>query len=175
MEKISFIFNSDRCFGCLACIVACQQEHQLAPEQKFIDIRTVGPIAVNGKMSMRFVPHICVHCHAPLCTKACPVEAILKRDDGAVLVDSEKCTGCMECTWACPYQAIGFDDESRKAVKCDLCVGRVAKGLLPSCVHHCPARAIQFELAEKPLKPEQGKLTVCKGLVSVVATPFATG
>lgn len=175
MKRFSFIFDSDRCFGCLACVVACQQEHQLSPHQKFIDIKTVGPTRVNGKMTMRFIPYICVHCHSPLCIKACPLMAIRKRDDGAVLIDSERCIGCRDCTWACPYQAILFNDEDQIALKCDLCFQRVEKGLLPSCAHHCPAHAIHFDFDAKPHKPGPGRLAISKGVVTITASSHAIG
>ena len=41
----------------------------------------------------------------PLHASACPVEgAIYKREDGLVIIDPEKCTGCKNCVDACPYE-----------------------------------------------------------------------
>ena len=56
-----------------------------------------------------------------------------------LLIDYEWCTGCHTC-------------------ECDLCAERVGKGKVPTCVHHCQAKCIEYgpvdelaaKLAEKP-------------------------
>jgi len=173
MQKYVFTFDTERCFGCYGCVVACQQEHRLPAEQKFIKIQTIGPVRVNAKMTMRFIPQVCMHCRAPMCIKVCPVKAIRKRDDGIVLIDAETCIGCRDCTWACPYQAISFDEESGKAMKCDLCIDRLAQGLLPSCVHNCPGKAIALKAGAGAEKSEKGTLSVRDGQVRITARSHA--
>ena len=173
MQKYVFTFDTERCFGCYGCVVACQQEHKLPAVQKFIKIETIGPVRVSGKMAMRFIPHVCMHCRAPMCIKVCPVKAIHKREDGIVLIDAEKCVGCRDCTWACPYQAISFDGETAKAMKCDLCIDRLAQGSLPSCVHNCPGKAITLKVGVGAGKLEKGKLSVSDGQVRITALSHA--
>ena len=52
----------------------------------------------------------------------CPVEgAIYKRDDGLVIIDPDKCTGCKTCVDACPYDAIYFNEDLNLAQKCTGC------------------------------------------------------
>jgi len=173
MQKYVFAFDTERCFGCYGCVVACQQEHQLAPNQKFIKIQNIVPVRVNGKMTMRFIPHVCMHCRAPMCIKVCPVKAIRKTEDGIVLIDADKCIGCRDCTWACPYQAVSFDEQTSKAMKCDLCFERIEQGMLPSCVHNCPGKAIILKSGIGSEKPEKGNLCVSNGLVYVTARSHA--
>ena len=173
IQKYVFAFDTERCFGCYGCVVACQQEHKLPADRIFLKIETIGPVRVNGKMTMRFIPHVCMHCRAPMCIKVCPVKAIRKREDGIVLIDAEKCIGCRDCMWACPYHAISFDEETEKAMKCDLCIERLAQGLLPSCEHHCPGKAITLKAGAGAGKPKKGKLFVSDGLVRVTAPSHA--
>ena len=41
----------------------------------------------------------CYHCVEPACLTACPVDAIVKRqEDGIVIVDEEKCLGFDSCS-----------------------------------------------------------------------------
>ena len=78
---------------------------------------------------------------------ACPVEAIRKEPKyGAVLVDSEKCTGCRNCYEECPYGAPVFEGDNldANARKCDMCIDRLESGELPICVLSCTARALDF-------------------------------
>lgn len=173
MRKYVLTFDTERCFGCYGCVVACQQEHKLTEDKAFLEIQTIGPVRVDGRMAMRFIPHVCMHCRAPMCIKVCPVKAISKKEEGIVLIDAAKCIGCWDCTWACPYHAIAFDEETGKAMKCDLCIDRLGQGLLPSCVHNCPSKAITLKVGTGPGKLEKGRLSMSDGLVRVVALSHA--
>lgn len=167
VNRYALVFDVDRCFGCHGCEVACQQEHDLSAEQTWIRIQQVGPKQVGGKMQMRFIPRLCMHCHAPLCMKACPVGAIGRADSGFIWIDSQKCNGCLDCTWACPHGAMQFDAIRNLAHKCNLCPERIAVGLLPSCAHHCPAKAITL-VKPGDSSPEEGRKVISSGLVKIV-------
>jgi anaerobic dimethyl sulfoxide reductase subunit B (iron-sulfur subunit) len=87
----------------------------------------------------------CAHCEQPACAAACPEDAILKREnDGVVIIDAGKCTGCHVCESACEYGAIQFRSDDAVAEKCDFCVERIGKGEAPVCVAACPMRALDF-------------------------------
>ena len=88
-----------------------------------------------------------------------------------LLIDYEYCTGCHSCEMACqmehglpigqfgikiaqigPWQIEG--DKWQYAFipvpteQCNLCANRVAKGKLPSCVHHCQAKVMTYGKVE---------------------------
>ena len=97
-----------------------------------------------------YLPMICMHCEDPACMKACPVNAIYKWKDGAVLVDLEKCEGAGECIDACPYKRIFYNKNMNKAEKCNLCFPRTEKGEPPACVITCPGKARFFGKIDDP-------------------------
>ncbi len=49
--------------------------------------------------------HAVVYTPVP-CEEACPVKAIVKKEDGTEHIDKEKCIYCGKCMQACPYGAI---------------------------------------------------------------------
>ena len=105
-------------------------------------------------------PTTCMHCDEPPCVKVCPVDATFKRQDGIVLIDSDRCVGCRFCMAACPYSTRVFnwgdpglpDDMAKQDYnaetstpqkkgtvgKCDFCPDMTRMGMLPHCVSACP-------------------------------------
>ena len=167
-DKYTLHFDVDRCFGCHGCEVACQQEHDLPKDQKWIKITQVGPKQIGDKMQMRFIPRMCMHCHAPLCLKVCPTGAIEKDTNGVVFINETKCVGCLDCTWACPFGIIQFDADKNLARKCDLCNQRIQEGLLPSCAQHCPAKAISLKKARESQSFKKNRKVLSSGLVKII-------
>ena len=100
---------------------------------------------IDGKLDFVFRISVCRHCDDPPCVDACPEEAIDKREDGIVVMEYEKCSGCEACIEACPYDAIAFDEDQGVAQKCNLCRHRVDQGLVPVCADKvCLAHCIYF-------------------------------
>jgi formate dehydrogenase iron-sulfur subunit len=89
---------------------------------------------------------LCMHCAAPACVSACPVHALSKRDDGAVVYDRDLCIGCRYCFVACPFQVPTYTWERTAPVvhKCFLCAHRLDEGQVPGCAASCPTGATVF-------------------------------
>ena len=169
MSQKNLLIDLEYCHGCRACEVACKQEFNIPVGIKWINVVTVGPRMVGGKLRMDFVPMRCLHCAKAPCIDACPEKAITKRSDGIVLIDAELCTGCMACFEACPFGVIQLNPQKQVAEMCNLCVHRVDAGFQPACVLACPAKCMYFgnvndlmkiiqdkeakRMAEKPLLP----------------------
>lgn len=79
----------------------------------------------------------------------CPVEAIVKRDDGIVYIDQEICIGCMACNGSCPWTIPQLNPETKKSVKCDYCMERVYEGLKTACVTKCTTQALKFVILQE--------------------------
>ena len=148
-RRYGLVIDLERCIGCDTCTIACKLENGLE-KGSWIRVETIGgphrdtPEGKHPQLSMHFLPVLCMHCDQPPCLDACPLEAILKREDGIVLVDEEKCDGCQACLPACPYGALTYDEEANTVRKCTLCVHRLAEGLDPFCLTCCETEAIYF-------------------------------
>ncbi len=152
------------CWGCRTCEVACKQENRTPEGLRLISVTEDGPRLSEGKLDFSYRVTLCRHCDDPPCVEACPVEAITRREDGLVILETAACTGCTLCLEACPYQAIAFDEREGKAFKCNLCVQRLDRGLIPACADnvcegHCiyfgPADRLEKMMAEKTLLRER--------------------
>ena len=146
-----------KCRNARECMMACQNHHQLRPEQHHINVLQMQD---DDHTAPYYMPKPCQHCDNPPCTKVCPVNATFKREDGIVLIDNERCIGCRFCIAACPYSARVFnwleprDAEKYVGVtynieanvpqkkgtisKCLFSADRLRDGKLPSCVSACP-------------------------------------
>jgi carbon-monoxide dehydrogenase iron sulfur subunit len=90
---------------------------------------------------------------------ACLPGAIYREsENGAVLIDPDRCINCASCAMACPFGVIRYHvdvlgpHEKGVAVKCDNCVERQAQGLVPACVEVCKCHALTFEEQDESLK-----------------------
>ena len=152
-----FVIDVELCVGCYACQFVCKDEHvgndwsPIAKPQpdtgQFwmrLDEHIRGTVP---KVEMHYVPNPCMHCDDAPCIPPCPVEgAIYKREDGLVIIDTDKCTGCRKCVDLCPYDAIYFNDDLNLAQKCTGCAHLLDGGewKIPRCADACPTEAIKF-------------------------------
>ena len=155
MSKV-LIINYDICNGCYNCQVACKDEHvandwsPIAKPQPdtgqfwnkvYDNVRGQVP-----KVKITYEHSICQHCDEAPCIEACNVRAIYKREDGAVIIDPDKCRGNKMCLAACPYEnVIYFNDALNIAQKCTFCAHLLDNGWTePRCVDACPTGALHL-------------------------------
>lgn len=150
----TILVDPSRCLQCSNCWVACKDEHcdndwspitaPQGPDQWWVKVYE-KEAASGAHMKLHRVPVMCQHCENPSCMAVCAQGAITKRDDGIVLIDPEKCTGCNDCVAACPYHAVFANIERGIAQKCTMCAHLLDAGWeQPRCVTACPNDALQF-------------------------------
>jgi formate dehydrogenase iron-sulfur subunit len=176
------------CIGCRKCEQACNQVNKLPePNERFDDLRILhktrqpdishftvvnshytGRKDSRNQLSPTYVKVQCMHCLEPACVSVCPVGAMIKKDNGAVVYDESRCIGCRYCMVACPFQIPAY--EYHKALdprvrKCSFCYERINKDKgKPGCAAICPVEAITFgerswllDFARKKIKGDPGR------------------
>ncbi len=157
MGKKVFVIDIAKCNGCHNCQIVCKDEHVVndwtpiakpQPDigQFWIELteRVRGTVP---KVKVAYRPHLCMHCDKAPCIESCPVQgALYKREDGLVIVDPVKCTGCRLCIDACPYEGVlWFNEDLNIAQKCTGCAHLLDNGWTePRCADACPTLAIRF-------------------------------
>ena len=169
MSQYGFSFDISRCSGCMACVVACQDQNALAADE-VVAFRHVTAYEQGEYPSAR-ISHFslsCQHCGDAPCVMVCPTRAISRSPgDGAILVDRDLCVGCHSCELACTFGAPKFPEDGKMA-KCDLCHLRREHGMEPACVLVCPTQALNVgpieELSRE--KAEKASVIILKSLIS---------
>lgn len=150
MTKNVMIFDKERCIGCNACVVSCQQNYGMPAENKLNWVK-VSEEGDFPNIKIEFEPYLCGHCDDPICIDVCPVsDATFKTQEGYVLVDPEECIGCRRCVDACPFGARSMSEEGNVAVKCSFCADLVENSGHPVCASTCPTKARIFGDKEDP-------------------------
>ena len=163
-RKFVMVVDLARCKNAKKCISACNKSHFITGENAWIKVYKMQE---SGKTAPYWQPTLCMHCDKPPCVKVCPVDATFKREDGLVLIDSDRCIGCRFCMAACPYGTRVFNWEEPNqgetteinlhlehmeyspdyaglpskigtVDKCDFCPHMIDKKELPHCVTACP-------------------------------------
>jgi len=153
MARWGMLINLNKCIGCYACMLACKQEHFLPPDIFWCRV-LIGEVGRYPAVLKLIYPVLCNHCEEAACVDVCPTGASIRREDGTVTIDYDKCVGCRYCIMACPYQQRSFFSNDRKehfpdqgltelevigrqlypfqegtVVKCNFCVERIDAGL----------------------------------------------
>lgn len=178
-NEIAMLHDVARCSACRACMVACKQWHDLPADMttpfegqyqshKDLTPTTWNLIEMNervdskGKFHWDFFKRQCMHCGDPACVKGCPEDAIEQQENGAVVIQTDKCVGCGYCTHNCPFSVPKINKETNKSTKCDLCFDRIAEGMEPACSKTCTADAIRFGTKDDMLKRAQMRVELLK-------------
>lgn len=135
----------DLCTGCNRCRYVCSaiKENVFQPRRARVDVGNFPALGYS-------VPLICLQCNKPECLEACPEGALVKNDDGVVIVIEEKCSGCGDCARACSYGMIEINHLG-KAFKCDHCGGH------PGCVDECEPGALIYAAPDKDQMKIRGR------------------
>jgi Fe-S-cluster-containing dehydrogenase component len=142
-DQLGFIFEVAACSGCMACVVACQDQNDLPGDGP--SFRQVTKLEQDGPPPvLAFLSLSCQHCGDAPCLMACPTGAIFRHHPGEVVdVNRDLCVGCRSCALACPFGAVHFLADGKMA-KCNFCHQYMAHGLQPACVRICPTGALRL-------------------------------
>ncbi len=116
-RRWGMVIDLDRCTGCGACVVACQQENNIPTLSTTYDNRgaqiewmsQLWREPEDGHSIPELLPFPCQHCLDAPCVKACPVGATFKDDEGLTVQVTDRCIGCRYCMVACPYSRRSFN------------------------------------------------------------------
>jgi formate dehydrogenase iron-sulfur subunit len=168
MKSMAILTDVTRCIGCEECVIACQQSNetgvdapyrwQRGPDELSATRWTTLAAASNG----RFVRLQCRHCLDPSCAAACPVGALERTPEGAVVYDPVICMGCRYCMVACPFGMTRYEWSSPtpRVRKCIMCYQKITAGELtqPACTAACPTKATIFGEREDLLEEARRRI-----------------
>ncbi len=117
----------EECTGCRTCELICAAHNFRENNPAKSALRVRGLFPVPGHYELR----ICDQCGD--CARACPADAIYRREDGVYLIDEELCSGCNACVDACPYGAMFTYESSAVPIKCNAC---------GECVTYCAKQVL---------------------------------
>ena len=149
MPNYGFAIDLRKCIGCHACTIACKAEHQIPVGVNRCWVKTVEKGTFPDTRRF-FFPVLCNQCVEAPCVRICPTNALFKRRDGIVDLNSASCIGCRACMEACPYDQLFIDPNTHTAEKCNFCANRVENKLLPACVSVCPTECRIFGDLDDP-------------------------
>lgn len=140
-----------KCIGCERCVSGCKGRNDLGPDRPWRWHTSDGLTSDRWCSILRWpgghnVRKMCRHCLEPACVSACPVAALHRTEQGAVVYRESRCMGCRYCMMACPYgiPRYSWEDTIPLIRKCILCFEQTSEGGVPACVESCPTEATIF-------------------------------
>lgn len=161
MKHFAILTDVTKCIGCEACVEGCRQANNTGEDRPWpwqTGVRELSATrwtTIDRLPGNHFVRRQCRHCISPACASACPVGALEKTPEGAVVYDSAKCMGCRYCMMACPFEIprYSWNDAVPYVRKCVLCHERILSGEAtePGCTAACPTAATIFGTRDEML------------------------
>jgi len=158
-RRLKFDFEQNKCIGCKTCQIACKDRNGLHAGELWRKVSEFTSHKYkeynekkerkNLQVDVYWISKSCHHCKEPACKSVCRFGAITKTEEGIVLIDSEKCTGCRECEKGCPYEVLQYRSNKNKMSKCNFCYDLIQQGEEPACVAACPMYALDYHGAKK--------------------------
>ncbi|RKZ00638.1 MAG: 4Fe-4S ferredoxin [Candidatus Hydrothermota bacterium] len=153
-NKLAIYIDPEKCMGCRSCEIACAVAHSTSKNlfgaifEKPLPKPRIKVIVAN----FFNVPMRCQHCEDAPCMNVCPTGAITRTPEGFVVLNANKCIGCLMCVMACPFGHPKYEPAYKTVLKCDFCIDRIREGKEPACVEACPVDALQFGTLEEILE-----------------------
>lgn len=123
MKKWNLLIDIAKCFNCNDCALAVHDEYHgnvhpgYAEEMPRLGHRWIDIIQhERGEypaIDVAYLPVTCNHCDDAPCMKAARNGAVIKRDDGIVIIVPEKAKGQKQIVEACPYKAVWWNEEKQ--------------------------------------------------------------
>lgn len=188
-EALGLLYDATLCVGCKACVAACKEVNNNAPEFSTPDHLWDTPLDTsghtfnlikmyrNGSMETKdaevngfaFMKTSCMHCADPSCVSACPVSAMTKDPvTGIVSYEASACVGCRYCVVACPFgiPKYQYDSPTGKIGKCELCRHRYKDGHYSACAEVCPTGATLYGKTSELLAEAKRRIALKPGSVT---------
>ena len=125
MSKV--VCDKSLCSGCLACVVACMDQHYDETEVDAVSPRIYEKRTSERTGLVNYITRSCQHCADAPCMKACPLDVFKRTENGYVVsVHQRRCIGCKKCEKTCPNGAITVDNfcahiDYSKCTNCGAC------------------------------------------------------
>lgn len=191
---MGMLYDTTRCIGCKACVVACKQANDRVPDPGPWSDETLydAPVDLNGDTKniikllsdgdhSSYMKSQCMHCVDPACAAACMLGSLHKDETtGVVAYNPDYCVGCRYCMMACPFNVpkFEFDSPTPNIVKCELCRHRVEDeatrtadgfsrypdGQGPACCEVCPREAVIYGTRDELLTEAKRRIEANPGL-----------
>lgn len=168
-KQRGFLFDPNRCLGCRTCIMACAAGNSLPPGVYLRNVQ-MQEFRKGAQVIKYYLSTSCNHCANPECFRLCPEQAFRKRQDGIVIFDQGKCTGCGTCTRGCPFGAPTVNPATGKVIKCDLCYEKLDEGEMPFCIEACPVQALNLIDISNAASHAQNMVRKLPGVIKIQIT-----